>query len=484
MTVEGRPNGATGAASSKSDLLAAVRAARRDIHDVRHASRKHAALAQALSTAGDKAEALEVLEEARRLGGGLAEDLEALGFAAFNLNAHELSRVFYNEVVRLAPGDALARYNLATSERNLGHLDAAEAACTEALERDPQLFQAILLRSQLRTQEPGANHVAELLSALRQQGEATRGQIFLNYALGKEYDDLGDYASAFAHFRRGALARRNALSYSVERDVEILRRIQMAYPRPRGCVEPSGRVRYGFVLGMPRSGTTVIERVLTGNPEVHSNGETDNFSTALMRNLASSSGDVIMRAAEANREAVGTAYRALAGAPAVGGLILEKLPLNYLYVGAIHESLPDARVVLVLRHPLDNGLGMFTTLFGAAYPFSYDLAELGTYLAAYRRLVDHWIGEFGDRLLVVPYEAFVDQPALWGERIAQFMDLNWDPAHLNIQANKTPSATASAVQVRRPISRTAVGRWRHYASHLTPLAAALRANGVDFDTDQ
>lgn len=453
-------------------------AARLAANGVGRASRQHAVLAQALSAAGEKAEAAQVLHRAFKLGGGLATDYEALAFAAFGLSEHQLSRDLYAEVVRLAPGDALARYNLASSERNLGRLAEAEAQCEAALGRDPEQFQVALLRAQLRTQTAEANHVDELRSSLAQHSDALAAEIFLNYALGKELDDLGAYDEAFAHFSAGARARRRSLDYSVDRDIGILARIQDAYPRLATRSEDDDSAQYGFILGLPRSGTTLIERVLTGHPSVRSNGETDNVWAALSQCLPGGPGDIFARAALANPQAVAAGYRRLAGVAPAGGLVLEKLPLNYLYVGAIRNALPNAPIVLVRRNPLDNCFGMFSTLFGSAYPFSYDLVELGAYYAAYDRLARHWLARFGERILEAPYEAFVREPETWGAKVAGFAGVPWDAGMLDIRRNQTPSATASAVQIRQPIYGSAVGRWRHYAKHLEPLLATLEAHGL------
>jgi tetratricopeptide (TPR) repeat protein len=455
-----------------------VAAARLATRGLGRASRQHAALAQALSGAGEKMEAAQVLHRAFRLGGGQAPDYEALGFAAFGLNEHELSRDFYAEVVRLAPGDALARYNLASSERNLGRLAEAETQCEAALDRDPQQFQVALLRAQLRTQTPQANHVDALRAALREHGGDLAAQIFLNYALGKELDDLGAYDEAFVHFTAGARARRRSLDYSVDRDIKTLARIQDVYPKGASRSASDDSAHYGFILGLPRSGTTLIERVLTGHPSVRSNGETDNVWGALSQSLPAGPGDIFERAALADSQAVAARYRRLAGVAPAGGLVLEKLPLNYLYVGAIRNALPNAPIVLVRRNPLDNCFGMFSTLFGSAYPFSYDLVELGEYYAAYDRLARHWLARFGERILEAPYEAFVREPETWGAKVAAFAGVPWDSGLLDIQRNQTPSATASAVQIRQPIYSSAIGRWGHYAKDLEPLLATLEAHGL------
>lgn len=451
--------------------------ARRAATQCAQASRAHASLARALWKAGENESARATLRSALALGGGAPEDLEALGFAAFVLNEHHLSRDCYERVTRLAPGDGLAFYNLATAERNLGRLRAAEEACDEALHRDPNLHQAALLRSQLRVQTTTDNHVDALKERLRANTSALPARIFLNYALGKELEDLGEYDAAFAHFSAGAQARRGALSYTVQKDLNILSRLALAYPEPTRERVTGGR-GHGFILGLPRSGTTLVERILTGHPAVTSNGETDNFSTALFDAAPPSPADPFERARLADAAHVERGYRKLAGPVRPDGLLLEKLPLNYLYVGAIRNCLPEAPIILVRRHPLDNAVAMFTTLFGAAYPFSYDLAELGAYVGAYGRLVDHWLGKFGDGILQTRYEDLVSKPEAWGERLAQFARAPWSPDLIQIERNTAPSTTASAVQIRRPIYTNAVGRWRNYARHLGPLVDALRKQGA------
>lgn len=458
-----------------SDVLAAARG-------VGRASVGQARLSEALARLGRRGEAVEELERARALPSGSAEDYEALAFAAFGLGEHELAQTFYARVVELAPQDATAWYNLATAERNVGRLDLAEAASNRSLDLDPHLVQAALLRSNLRTQRGDRNHVDELRLRRAELAGSPAAQIFLNYALGKELDDLGAYDEAFEHFAQGARARRASLNYDVAEDVRKVGRIREAFSverLARGAADAPGAPGYGFVLGLPRSGTTLIERVLTGHPAIRSNGETDNLLAALMDGVAEDEGDVFDRAARADPSRVASSYARRAGARKPGGLVLEKLPLNYLYAGAIRLTLSEAPIVLVSRSPADNLFAMYSTLFGSGYPFSYDLAELARYYAAYRELVAHWKQAIGHQLMEVSYEAFVAAPTIVGPRMATHMGIGWRDAMVRVEDNRTASATASAAQVRQPIYGRSVGRWRNYARHLAPLLQALEADGVD-----
>jgi hypothetical protein len=310
--------------------------------------------------------------------------------------------------------------------------------------------------------------------------------VLLGYALAKELDDIGRFDEAFRWFATAAAARRSRLAYDVATDERKLQRIATAYPREMfgarvhsgaGAQTAVDSSRYLFIVGLPRSGTTLLERILTGLPGARSNGETDNFSGALLA-AARGPGDVFQRAAAADPDSVAANYARAAGSGGAGERIIEKLPLNYLYVGAIRRALPEARVLVVKRAPLDSCFAMYRTLFAAGYPFSYHLEELGRYYAAYERLLDHWRSVLGDALHEVIYEDLVGDPKRTGATIAAYCGLTWSDAAVDIQNNKSVSLTASAAQIRRPIYGSSSGRWRHYRRHLEPLIDTLRDAGV------
>jgi hypothetical protein len=308
--------------------------------------------------------------------------------------------------------------------------------------------------------------------------------MFLGYALGKELDDLGRFDEAFHWFSEGARARRRHLSYDVATDERKIRRIVDCFPKSAPtvdtCVESS---RHIFIVGLPRSGTTLLEHILTGLQGVRSNGETDNFSRALLTAAPADGGDVFARAALADPNTVAVHYARFAGADLSADRIIEKLPMNYLYLGSILRALPESKVLLVSRSPLDSCFAMYRTLFGEAYPFSYDFEELARYYAAYRRLIHHWRSIVGKHLHEVSYEDLVKEPARIGASIAQYCGLSWSASALEVQRSAAISLTASAAQIRRPIYGSSSGRWRHYRTHLAPLIMALRQSGIGVGDD-
>ena len=452
----------------------------------------HGLLAMVLFQLGERQAAAAVIEQAAALPSGVADGYDALAFASLQLGIHDLSNALYHRAAAAAPREARFWYNLATSERSFGRLSEAEGACQRAIDVNAASYQSYLLRSELCVQSAASNHVDELLQLASGSGLDDRARMFLAYAVAKELDDLGRYDEAFSWFQVGASTRRRHLSYDVARDEDKFARIAATFSPQlvrSTAADPLSSKGYVFVLGLPRSGTTLVERILTGHAGVRSNGETDHFATALLGRLApdaaarASPGEVFARAAAADPVAVGARYAALASPAAAGEKVVEKLPMNYLYLGAIHRALPGAPLVLLRRDPLDSCFAMYRTLFAAAYPFSYDLRELARYYAAYERLIEHWRSCLGDALLEVRYEQLVEQPAAVGSSLASHCGVRWDARALAVERHSGVSLTASAAQVRRPIYGTSSGRWRHYRSALAPLISALRECGVTLPAD-
>jgi tetratricopeptide (TPR) repeat protein len=461
-------------------LVEAHAAALRAVDGLSVCSPAHGLLAMILVQLDQRAEAESVISQAAAMPNGVADAYDALAFVSLQLGLHEQSNALYRKATEVAPGEARFWYNLATSERSLGRLAAAESACQQAIDVNRTSYQSYLLRSELCVQSTSSNHVEELLKLASDPQLDDRGRMFLGFAVAKELDDLGRYTEAFRWFQVGASTRRRHLSYDVAVDEGKLERIASTFTAELiRSTTATVSDRHVFVIGLPRSGTTLVERILTGHAGVRSNGETDNFAKALLGNLVSQ-GDVFARAAAADPATVAGRYAALAGP---GSKVIEKLPMNYLYLGAIHRALPGAKLVLLRRDPLDSCFAMYRTLFAAAYPFSYDLNELARYYAAYARLMAHWRRCLGESLFEVGYEELVARPEVVGSQLASYCGVAWDARALAVERNTGVSLTASAAQVRRPIYGTSSGRWRHYRAALAPLISALKEAGVALPAD-
>lgn len=457
----------------------ALSLARRAVANSRSCSPAHALLASVLLRLGDRAEAASVIAAALASPPGTADAYDALAFISLHLGQHERANALYRRAAEQVPHEARFWYNLASSERSLGRLIEAESACDRAIALDPRHYQTYLLRAELRVQTSSRNHVEAMERLLADPTATDRARMFLGYALAKELDDLECYDSAFHWYSQGAAARRRHLVYDVRHDEMKLTRIEQAFsaasPVVPSCPVDSGR--FIFIAGLPRTGTTLVEQILVRLPGVVSNGETENFSRALLDETPIAGSDVFARAAAAPFDRVSLRYAQLADRPDCTKII-EKLPLNYLYLGAIRHALPAAAAVLLARDPIDSCFAMFRTLFGQAYPFSYDFVELARYYSAYSRLLDHWRQLLGNWAFEVHYENLVRHPAETGREIATACGVPWKSSALEVGAGSAVSMTASASQIRRPIYQSSAGKWRRYRRHLTPLVAALRSHGI------
>jgi tetratricopeptide (TPR) repeat protein len=457
--------------------------AQRAVAGARHCLPGHGFLASILLQLGRAREADEVVAHAAQLETGVADAYDGLAYVSMGLGEHERANGLYRRAAQLAPQSPRHLYNVACSERSFGRLAEAQAACDRAIALDAAQYPTYLLRSELRVQTPEANHIDELQAQLARTGPDHRAQLFLGYALAKELDDLQRFDEAFHWFAAAARARRSRLNYDVAADEGKLRRIaQVFQSAAHGGQTALDASRCIFIVGLPRSGTTLTERILTGLSGVRSNGETENFSRALMA-ASVGTGDVFQRAAAADPQGVAAAYVKFSHLGFSGDRIIEKLPMNYLYLGAIHRALPEAKLLLIRRSPLDSCFAMYRTLFGAAYPFTYDFDDLARYYAAYDALMNHWRTLLGGNLHEIVYEDLVREPQRQGAAAARHCGLTWAGQAVDIQNNGAVSLTASAAQIRRPIFGSSSGRWRHYRRHLAPLIAALRRYGVTLPED-
>ncbi|MGY1530634.1 sulfotransferase [Luteimonas sp. A649] len=423
--------------------------------------------------------------------------LQELGLRYTLLGLFREAERCYLRALALHPDDPSCLYNHATTLIALGRMDEAEAALDRVVAQAPGDGDAWYNRSTLRRQLPTRNHVAEIEARLWQLPDSDPARVPLCHALAKEREDLGEHAASFAALKRGADARRRRLQYRVEDDLDTMRLIADTFDADFFARQHAGRddARPLFVVGLPRSGTTLVDRILSSHRAVTSRGESAALAQAVVRLAGAASGkaDLVQRTARMDFAALGRAYcdtlpsgtlpggspsngRRPAGDPA---RVIDKTPGNALYLGLVAAALPQARIVHLRRHPMDACYAMYKTLFRMAYPFSYDLDDLGRYWLGHSELMAHWRRVLpADRFLEVDYEALVDEPEAVSRRLVAHAGLDWDPACLAFDRNPQPTLTASAAQVRQPVYRSSVGLWRNYEHELAPLRRRLEEAGV------
>ena len=452
----------------------AVQAARRafDLAPTEPAHRRR--LAQALVLNGRWAEATDTATAA--VAGGAGASSGALAGVLLEAGRPDLAERLARQAVIDAPGDADVHRLLAACARQTGDVAAAREHVAIALRLNPDDAEAVWLRSDLGG---GSDGEASLVDDLRRRARERPSPLVL-YALGRELERLGDAAAAFAAVAEGAASMRETFRYDVEHDVALLdartRRHAAAALGPGG--RRASAAKPIFVLGLPRTGTSLIERVLSAHSQVRSLGEPPAFDRAIL-DLAAAGGatnpeTARLDALRLDPARLGSAYLDILGRPQ--GVFIDKRPLNVLHVAAILAALPQARIVLVERDSADAGWAIFKTPFaGGAYPYSYDLAETGRYLAAMRRLQDHWRSAFGDDILSLRYEDLVADFEPQARRLLAFCGLPWEDGCLDFHRSAEAATSASAMQVRRPLYSSSVGLWRRYEAELRPLTDALQA---------
>ncbi|MGQ9426447.1 tetratricopeptide repeat-containing sulfotransferase family protein [Gilvimarinus sp. F26214L] len=461
-------------------------------------------LTEVLIRAGRLGEAREALDGLSLSGIEHPEPLAQAAYLYSLCETHSESKSLYERALELAPENVQILFNCAAANRATGDLERAEALYDQVIARRPDDFEAWKNRSDLRRQTDERNHIAELQRACSRPNLPAAGASQLGFALAKEYEDLGDYEKSFAALAEACRLRRSGIRYSLEQDLERLEAIQNVYTGELigGYEQAQDQNARGegiiFVLGMPRTGTTLVDRLLCGADSVYSAGEPGTFArelTSAVRELKApvrketgtaatieGPADFVRRSSAIDFAGLGRRYQAELKQRLVADgacVIIDKNPMNFLYVGLIRMALPKARIVHLCRDPMDSCYAILKTQFRNAYPFSYDQSELGQYYLAYRRLMQHWHNVLPGFIYDTPYEKLVENLEEESRRLFDFCGLEWTESVLEFhQQKKQGTATASAAQVRQPVYKSSVGKWKNYRQQLQPLAEVLNAGGL------
>lgn len=449
-----------------------------------------AQLARCLSLTGQIAEACRIADRAMDLTPRDALSLDTLGVVYSRGHAHDKACAAFRAAIAQQPSRASYQFNLATSLKFLGDFDAAEQAYETCLALDRRFWKAHSGLAQLRRQTAASNHLVRLQKLLPAAPTRT-ARIHLQHALAKEYEDLGEYASAFRHLTAANAAKRSGYGYAFDDDAVLFDALEQCFATAEASPPPGCDSREPiFVIGMPRSGTTLVERILSSHPDVYSAGELQNFARVTKHAAGTGSREIadaetLIRALRVDPRLLGEAYLQ-STRPATGRqpYFVDKMPMNFLYAGYIARALPNARIVALRRHPLDTILSNFRQLFSIDsryYHYADDLLDCTRYVIRFERLMQHWRKVLPGRILEVRYESLIDAQEAETRRLLAFCGLDWHEACRYFERNTAPVATASAVQVRSPIHRGAVQRWKHYAGHLVAARDELLRAGIDPD---
>jgi len=385
----------------------------------------------------------------------------------------------YLKRARALGGDSPGlHYQLGLSALYAGEHDQAQASFEACLARQPLHAAAHRQLAKLRRATADANHVARLRAAIASMPADYPDAPPLHYALFKELDDLGETDGAWAALEAGMRARRRQLQFDPAQDQAVFDRLMQVDGQGASSQAQDGPVPV-FILGQPRSGTTLLERILAGADDVADAGELRDFGFQVRwcANLMGRPGpDLALLEAAGNIDPAELGQRYLSHTQwhARGKrLYTDKLPANFLWLGHIARALPQAKFLHLVREPMDVGFSNLKELFADAYPHSYDQVEMAGHLRRYQALMAHWHAAFPGRILDVPYEALVTDTDATAQRVFAFLDLAWQPGAADIAGRTGAVATASAVQLREPVHARFLGQWRRYEAQLQPMQHAL-----------
>jgi tetratricopeptide (TPR) repeat protein len=383
----------------------------------------------------------------------------------------------YERAIALKPDFAEARHNLGNTLLDQGKLEEARLAYEEAISLAPKsgrFYRSLVKASRVVTKD----HHLEAMERLARDiaSLSITDQIELHFALGNAYTDLEQHDRSFSHLLEGNALKRRELGYDEATTLGVFDRMRAVFTADlmsgmRGAGDAS-KIPI-FIVGMLRSGTTLVEQILASHPKVYGAGELRHFS-----HLAASLPGFpeIVRGLSAERlRQLGASYvDAVRAMAPEAERITDKMPGNFALAGLIHLALPNARIIHMRRDPIDTCLSCFSILFTNGQPYSYDLVELGRYYKAYEELMEHWRSVLPPGVMLeVHYEDVVSDLERQVRRVVAHCGLEWNDACLEFHEVRRTVRTASAAQVREPIYRSSMGRWRRYQELLRPLITEL-----------
>ncbi len=408
---------------------------------------------------------------------------------AFRISGdYESALTQWQRLCSIEPNNTHYLYERGQTQEYFGQFDEAIASYVAALKAEPFNYRARHALVQLQRQTVDANHINELerLFAGTEDGWRT---LYLGHALARTYEDFGDMQKSFEWLGRAKKYRRSLHQYNPAAEAELVRAAQSANAGAGPACEADDPI---FIVGLPRSGTTLLDRVLSSHPQVTSAGEMGNFPR-LFKLLSGSSAplalheDVFSRAGQVDYARLGRAYidstRPLTGATP---RFIDKAPSNYFLAPFILRALPNARMICIRRHPLDSCLSNYKQIFpmdDRYFDYVYDIGWAAEKYVVFDRMIAHWRDTLpASRFTVLQYEDLVTNQEARTREMLAFCDLEWDERTLAFHENASAGvSTPSARQVRQAMNTQAVGRWAKYGAALDPARAVFERAGVSLD---
>ena len=439
--------------------------------------------AEWLVMVGRQMEALQLADEAASEEIRDAHTADTIGVVYSRTGFHEKAIPFYERAVELDASPANFHYNLGASLQFAGEFEKAESAYKATIERQPDSYRAFSALVSLSRQTPESNHLEKLQSLFEKHEADPDKALHIGHAIAKTLEDLEQYEESFDWLVRAKRGKRASIGYRPETDLELFAAAADTVGDSGVTHDDCSNASPIFVVGLPRTGTTVVDRILSSHPDVVSAGELNTFAGLVKAEAGSLSNlvldaETLRNAATADLASVGRAYiedtrRLARGADR----FTDKMPLNFFYVWLIHRAIPNARFVALRRDPLDSCLSNFRQLFATGfsyYNYSLDIEDTAAYYEGFDQLLAVWRENMPpSRYLELHYEDIVFDQENQTRRLLEFCELPWNDACLRFHENTAPVATASSVQVRQPLYSGSIDRWKKYGDRLDSIRHRL-----------
>ena len=388
----------------------------------------------------------------------------------------------YLKAIEAMPDSDIAHFNLAQVRMEQGRLDEAREIFQKLLNIKPDYTEAYRCVSRLIKFETKTDVLIQKMENLFDQNDLNDSKrLHLAFALGKAYEDLAEYEKSFTYYQEGNRIKRATFNYSTTDSIALFNLIKQVFDQTKFSGSFAADIKDItpiFILGMPRSGTTLVEQILASHPKVFGASELMDLQEAILQITASEHLQKAFNALVGNQERmfprIGAEYlKRLRGYGATAPYIIDKLPWNFMFIGLIRLAMPAAKIIHCQRDPMDTCFSIYKNLFIGEINYAYDLTELGEYYQLYEDLMQFWRRLFPKAFYDLHYERLVADQEQETKRLLDYCHLSWQGSCLNFHQTDRPVLTASSAQVRRPIYSDSVALWRYYELQLEPLKKAL-----------
>jgi tetratricopeptide (TPR) repeat protein len=396
-----------------------------------------------------------------------AEARSNLGDTLQELGRLEEAEASLRQAIALKFDFAEAHNNLGNTLKELGRLGGAEASLRQAIDLKPDYAEAHLNLTSMKKFDSQDEQYSQMQKIYLDENIPEEQRCHINFGLAKACEDLGDFEQALQHYREGNVLRKKLLNYDVSQDIELFNQLKSSYPQiAKTSLDPeslTNRLKPIFIVGMPRSGTTLVEQIISSHAQVTGAGELSfahQFGASIARGLSAVNADALLNF----RDIYLTKLQNISN----GNLIItDKMPHNFRYLGLLAAAFPEAKIVHVTRNPAALCWANYKQYFvSKTLGYCYELDDVINYYELYRNLMEFWKNLFGDRFYDVDYELLTVNQEEETRKLIHYLDLNWEEECLSPHQNKRSVSTASSMQVRKKVYQGSSQQWKKYKPFL------------------